>query len=68
MSIFNKCRIIAELIITVIFIFLKIYGCIKWRWFWVFTPLWAGACFSLAYINALMIRVFFECIDEEMEE
>lgn len=26
--------------LTVVFIFLKLFGAIEWSWFWVFSPIW----------------------------
>lgn len=45
------------ILITVIFITLKLFGVISWSWWWVFSPIWVAlAIFAIAFI-AEMIRL-----------
>ena len=44
--------------LTLIFITLKLLGKIDWSWWWVLSPLWIGAAFSVVLmIIALLIAV-----------
>lgn len=51
--------------LTLIFITLKLLGKIDWSWWWVLSPLWIGAAFSLtlmliALLIAVLVGVFGE--------
>jgi len=36
-----------QILLTVIFLFLKLFGAIGWSWWWVFSPLWLPVVIGL---------------------
>lgn len=44
------------IVLTIIFVILKLIGVIEWSWVWVLAPLWVSACLSLViYLIGLLI-------------
>jgi hypothetical protein len=42
-------------ILTIIFVVLKLTETIDWSWWWVFSPLWISALFSVVILFLLFI-------------
>lgn len=40
--------------LTIVFIVLKLLGKIDWSWWWVLSPLWISAAFSLLVLAAVI--------------
>ena len=48
-----------SVVLTVIFVVLKLVGKISWSWFWVFSPLWITLLLFLIII-AIMLLLFMK--------
>lgn len=44
-------------ILTVLFIGLKLTGCIDWSWWWVLSPIWIAAVILILVIAIVMVIV-----------
>lgn len=44
-----------DVILTIIFVILKLVGVIDWKWIWVLAPLWIGI--ALAIIICVIIAI-----------
>lgn len=44
-----------DIILTLIFVVLKLCGVIDWAWVWVLAPLWIGAALMIILIIILII-------------
>jgi hypothetical protein len=38
------------ILLTIVFVLLKVYEKIDWSWWWVFSPLWIGAALALLFM------------------
>lgn len=45
-------------IITIVFVVLKLTSVIDWSWWWVLSPLWISALFSVAVLLLVFIGLF----------
>jgi len=45
-------------LLTLLFVGLKLTGCITWSWWWVFSPLWIGLAVALAIVAIVLIIAF----------
>lgn len=51
-----KTGLVIPVILTIIFLVLKVTGCIAWKWVWVLCPIWIWAIlFIIEFI--VLIRV-----------
>lgn len=52
-------------LLALLFIGLKLAGCITWSWWWVLSPLWGGVAILLAILLVIFILaiVFGDLID-----
>lgn len=42
-------------ILTIIFFFAKIIGCIDWSWWWVFSPMWIPFAICMTFLGGAAI-------------
>lgn len=55
------CLAWLAILLTVLFVGLKLTGCITWSWFWVLSPIWIDIALAILIIIAvIIIRVVFE--------
>jgi hypothetical protein len=45
-----------SLIITIVFVFLRIFGTISWSWIWIISPIWIGILIILIKNLLRLIR------------
>lgn len=38
------------MLLTIVFVLLKVFGYVSWSWWWVFAPLWIGLAIWLAIV------------------
>jgi membrane protein YdbS with pleckstrin-like domain len=51
-------------LLTIIFILLKVFGYISWSWWWVFSPLWIGFAVTMIILMFVTIlAVFVNSVD-----
>ena len=50
-----SCSDLFVLMLTVLFIGLKLTGYIDWNWFWVISPLWISVCILAIVITITAI-------------
>ena len=51
----KQIQIHFDWILAVIFIILKLNGILKWKWIWVFSPLWIGWIICLVSLAVIYI-------------
>jgi len=44
-----------DVILTIVFVILKLCGIINWSWWWVLSPLWIGFAFLVVCIVVIAI-------------
>lgn len=55
------CLAWLAILLTVLFVGLKLTGYITWSWFWVLSPIWIDIALAiLIIITVIIIRVVFE--------
>ncbi len=55
------CLAWLAILLTVLFVGLKLTGYITWSWFWVLSPIWIDIALAILIIIAvIIIRVVFE--------
>ncbi len=42
-------------LLTILFVTLKLTGTISWPWLWVLCPLWIGLAFALAVLVSILV-------------
>lgn len=47
MNIKFKANVSKPILLTVLFVSLKLVNCIDWNWYWVFSPIWLFLTFCL---------------------
>jgi len=50
-----------DIILTIVFVILKLVGVIDWKWIWVLAPLWIGV--GLAIIIFIIIAIVAAAIN-----
>ena len=45
---------IGPITLTIIFIVLKLTGCITWSWIWIFSPIWISALIIALVIGVIL--------------
>lgn len=51
------CSINAVVLLTILFIILKLAGAIAWSWVWVLAPLWMGAILAIVLVVIITLGV-----------
>lgn len=54
MELRHRAGLTAADALAVLFIGLKLTGCISWSWWWVLAPLWAPLALALALLAAVV--------------
>lgn len=64
-----KFEISLSMLLTVIFIVLKLCGVIPWAWWWVLSPLWGSVAISIIVTAFVCLCGFIaETIEEKKEK
>ena len=53
------------ILLTIVFIALKLTGVISWSWWWVFAPLWLTAALVFAVLQIVLIGVVVSVLIKE---
>ena len=46
-----------DVILTIVFVVLKLCGVIAWSWWWVFSPIWIS--WSIVIVLLVILTIFF---------
>jgi hypothetical protein len=50
------------MLLTIVFVLLKVFGYISWSWWWIFSPLWIGAAIVLSILAIVLIIAIIAAI------
>jgi len=56
------CLFLFEILLTVLFIGLKLTGYITWSWVWVLSPIWIGVGLGVLLIILVLLIIAFLAI------
>ena len=62
------CVSLFTVLLSIVFITLKITGTIDWSWWWVLAPIWIYAAIFVLLFGAIGVIALIECIDNRKEK
>ena len=48
--------------LTIVFIFLKVFGFVNWSWWWVFSPLWISLGLVVLFLIVVLLILFVAAV------